>query len=272
MDTYHHITFGKEAKVDEKLADLGIKYKKTDIFHRYILTFNIYESDPNWPTVARLMNENNVQSLSTTVFTDDEVVNAEWLRLVTTFEQGYPQPEKAWLKNKPNYANYCRQCGTFQQVESFQLKKEPYLRKNAFFSLLWARTFFARNAVFDALEEYDMKGYERWDAIIRKTQQPSTTVAQLRASDTTQGGLTHTNGLSSTTCSECGITKYLPQKLGIMYYMRNALPANVDVIETHEWFGDGHMAFRELLVSHRFAELAIKEGWKGIRFKVVELV
>ena len=64
----------------------------------------------------------------------------------------------------------------------------------------------------------------------------------------------------------------MPHKRGVMYYDRSAFPQNVDVLETNEWFGDGHMAYRELLVSKSFAELAIEEAWKGIRFKVVELV
>ena len=276
MKIWHRVSFNGEHKPDflDYLKKANLDFEISPLPNQQIglVYFDIDESNPKWSEVDQLIKSVGASDIYETFFTEDEVLNAEWLSVGISFTQGYPQPEKEWLKNKPNYTNYCRSCGTFKQVDSFQLKKEPFLRKNVFFSLLWASTFFAQYSVFDTLEEHNLTGYEQWDAIIRKTQQPSTTVAQLSASNTTQHGLVNSTELLSTACLECGITKYIPHKRGIMYYKQDAMPVDVDIVETQEWFGDGHMAFRELLVSQRFAELAIKEDWKGVRLNVVKLV
>jgi hypothetical protein len=195
-----------------------------------------------------------------TVFSEEEVLNAKWLRLTP------------WLRDRINWEDWCYECGTFRQKSSYFLKKEPHLRKNSFFSLIWAYTFFCTHQVFDALSTQKIRGYGKWDAVIYKTKQPSTTVAQLLAAELAKPGLTQVDDLPRTTCEKCGITKYHPHKLGIMYFKREVLDVDLDILQSDEWFGDGHMAYREMIVSSRFARLAIENGWRGIRFKVIQLV
>jgi hypothetical protein len=57
-----------------------------------------------------------------------------------------------------------------------------------------------------------------------------------------------------------------------MYLKREALLPDTDFVLTHEWFGHGLLAWREMLVSNRVANLILAKGWSGVRFKVVELV
>jgi hypothetical protein len=59
---------------------------------------------------------------------------------------------------------------------------------------------------------------------------------------------------------------------GVMYLKRDALLPGVDLMQTYEWFGSGHSAYREIIVSNRFARLILEQGWKGVRMKVVEAV
>ena len=59
---------------------------------------------------------------------------------------------------------------------------------------------------------------------------------------------------------------------GVMYLARTALVSDVDILQTYEWFGSGHSAYREFLVSNRFAKLILEKGWRGIKLKVVELL
>jgi hypothetical protein len=59
---------------------------------------------------------------------------------------------------------------------------------------------------------------------------------------------------------------------GAMYLKRDALVPDVDVMQTYEWFGSGHSAYREILVSNRLARIILDEGWKGVALKVVELI
>ena len=73
-------------------------------------------------------------------------------------------------------------------------------------------------------------------------------------------------------CPLCNVIKYYPHKRGVMYLKRDSILPDVDIMNTYEWFGSGHSAYREIIVSNRFARLIIEKGWRGVRMKVVELV
>ena len=66
--------------------------------------------------------------------------------------------------------------------------------------------------------------------------------------------------------------RYYPHVRGKMYLDRNALTPGLDIMQSFEWFGSGHSAFREILISNRLARLIIERGWKGVALKVVEMV
>jgi hypothetical protein len=272
MKVWHRVTFNKNDTVDAQIEALGIKYRKTPGFEGYyLLTFEIDESDPRWPQVAELMQEKGRRSLVNTVFSEEEILSAEWARLIPVFEQGYPQPEETWVTNPINYEEHCPQCGTFRQTGSFRLEKEPNLGKKDFISLYWTYALFCTPRVWDELETQRIRGYEVWDVII-KTDTPSEKVSQLFIPHIASPGLVGVEGLKRETCSLCHVTKYYPHKRGVMYLKRDALVPDVDIMQTYEWFGSGHAAYREILVSNKLARLTIDRDWKGVALKVVELV
>ena len=88
----------------------------------------------------------------------------------------------------------------------------------------------------------------------------------------TDPGLVRTEDLPMETCSSCGVTKYYPHKRGVMYLKRGGTVPDVDIMQTHEWFGSRLAAYREILISNKFARLIIDKGWKGVALKVVELI
>ena len=57
-----------------------------------------------------------------------------------------------------------------------------------------------------------------------------------------------------------------------MHFKQDAVARGVDIAQTHEWFGSGHSAYREILVSSKFARLVLDQGWKGVVLKAIELV
>ena len=85
-------------------------------------------------------------------------------------------------------------------------------------------------------------------------------------------GLVGVEDLRRDVCPVCGVTKYYPHMRGVMYLQRTALVPEADILHSHEWFGSGHAAYREILISNRFAQLILDKGWQGVRLKVVELV
>ena len=57
-----------------------------------------------------------------------------------------------------------------------------------------------------------------------------------------------------------------------MHLRRSALRQDVDCQVTHEWFGSGAKSgFGELLISRRFAEIILRERWRGALLRPVEL-
>ena len=273
MEIWHRITFGHKDCVDTIIEAMDIKYKRSPLpGEGYLIHIDISESNPLWPKLAALVQQKNALDIFDTVFSSEEILNAECIRLVPVFEQGYPQPEETWVTNPINYEDHCPECGTFRQTASFRLKKNPNLGKKDFVSLYWTYALFCTPRVLSELESHDIRGYEIWDAIIHKSNTPSQNVSQLFIPTVANPGLIRVEDLKRNKCSSCGVTKYYPHMRGVMYLKRDALVPDVDIMQTYEWFGSGHAAYREILASNRFARLVIDKGWKGVALKVVELV
>jgi hypothetical protein len=273
MEVCHDITFSKSDNVDAELNLQKISFKKTPLFQGdYIISFKISESDTRWPFVEQLVNMHNGVDTFTTLFTKNEVVNSQWLRLEPIFKQGYPQPEDTW-KNT-TLKGMCPKCGAgYTQIAPFRIQDEPKLGKNDFVSLFWTYALFCKNQVFTKLNNHNFAGYEEWPALLDSSNQPSKTVSQLYCHQITQPGLTEEDKLNPEKCLECGITKYEYLKKGYMRYKTNSISPGFDIQLTKEWFGSGgHSGFREYLISQRFAKLIINEGWRGVSLKPIILI
>jgi hypothetical protein len=274
MEIFHEVSFSSDDQVEAILDALGIRYRKSEFFEKYTIRFEVAESDPRWERIRDLMAEKGKYDYAfDTAFTDEEILKAPWLRVFGLPQIGYPQPEKLWLAESPNYADWCRQCGSFRQVSSFFIKKEPKMQRWDFMSLFWTSAVFAVPRVFAALEANGIQGYERWPVYIYKNKEPSTKVAQLYLPHVTQQpALIHADDLEPFVCEACGALKYKRyHKRGVMYLRKEVIPSGVDFFQTLEWFGEGYQPRREVIVANRVAQLAYAEKWRGVAFKVVEL-
>jgi len=272
MEIWHRITFGHKDGVDADIEAMHIRHKKSLLPGTgYLIHIDINESDPRWPQMAALVRQRNAPDICNTTFSPSEILSAQWTRLVPVFEQGYPQPEETWVRDPINYEERCPKCGIFRQRANFRLKKEPVLGKNAFMSLYWTYALFCTAQVLREFEAQAIRGYEVWDAIIHKANTPSERVSQLFIPTIANPGLVRVEDLKRETCPSCGVTKYYPHMRGVMVLKRDAPLADVDIMQSHEWFGSGHSAYREILVSNRIARLVLDRGWKGVALKVVEL-
>jgi hypothetical protein len=276
MEIWHRVTFNGDADQDFRVAidELGIRYGTSPLPGHSIglVYFDITESDPRWTHIEELIRTRGASDMLNTKFTRGEILNAEWARLVPNFQQGYPQPEETWVTNPPNYEDHCPECGTFRQTANFRLKKDPNLGKKDFVSLYWTYALFSTPQVFNELESHGIRGYEMWDAIILRSDTSSKKVSQLYIPTIANPGLVRVGDLKGETCSSCNVTKYYPHTRGVMYLNRDVLIPDVDIMQTYEWFGSGHAAYREVLVSNRLARLLLDRGWKGVALKAVELV
>jgi len=276
MEIWHHVVFGKQDGADPYLDKLGITYTKAPLPapDTYIIAFDITESDPKWPEVKELITERRALDIWETEFAPEEIISADWVRLMPTFLQGYPQPDGAFKWRDNAYAYVCAGCGIKDgQKEPFYLKKEPKMGKNDFVALYWIHKVFCTFKVLAVLEASQIKGYETRDALMWRTKQPSQTVKQLVIPHIADPGLADEDKEEPETCPVCGVTKYSYHNRGFMRMHRNALDTDADFQMTYEWFGSGSKnAFREHLVSRRVARLIVEQGWRGVLLKPVELV
>jgi hypothetical protein len=275
VEIWHRITFGKFETVEHIIQRLDISYKKTPGLHGYhILTFELTESDPRWPQIAALVQEKKALNIYDTQFTESEILDAERVRLIPVFEQGYPQPEENMDWKRITYENACPSCGVgYGQKAPFRLAKEPRMGKHHFLCLHWTWTLFCTPEVLETLKAQQIQGCEVWEAILHRSGEPSDVVSQLVFPKVTEPCLADVDKVKPEHCPECGITKYAYHKRGYMHLRRDALETNLDVVVTHEWFGSGgHGGFREILVSNRLASLILEKGWHGVALKPVELI
>ncbi len=275
MQIWHRIGFHQLDGVERSLNTLGVEYKKVPLpGASYLVVFDIAETDPSWSAISLLVEQKRASDLYDTVFTSEEILAADWLRLKPTFEHGYPQPEDTFEWRDNTYSFVCPECGIVdKQKAPFYLKKEPKMGKNDFLSLYWAYTMFSAPKVFARFNENQFQGYVEREVMIQQTNQASQLITQLDVLSIASEGLAEEDKLQPETCPVCGITKYLYHKRGYMHIARSAIRSDVDFQLTHEWFGSGGKAgFREFLVSQRVAQLILGEGWRGVALKPVKLV
>jgi hypothetical protein len=281
MDIKHRISVNStEADFLAAIAEMGVEYKLIQLPGNggNLITILILESDPRWNSVVELVKTQKhfevygVGDLIETIFSEDEIRKASWLRLISTFEQGYPQPKPHWPIKQLSYDIICPKCAIYRQTHPMRLAKEPNLGRKSFMSLIWAAEIFCTPEVILGLENMQAKGYETWDALIHKTGKPSERVHQLYVPGIASPGVIVDDDLERKICPVCGTVKSYLHVKGKMYLKREALLPDTDFMLTHEWFGHGLLAWREMLVSNRIASLILDKGWGGVRFKVVELV
>lgn len=287
METWHRVSFGHKDKVDTIIESLNLKTKRSPLPRGgYIIHIDITESDPEWPKISKLIEEKDGLDIYDTNFTDSEILDAEWVRLIPVFERGFPQPQNGW--EKINYEEECPTCGVgYRQTAPFRLKGEPRLGKNHFLGLYWTYTLFCVQEVINVLEAHNIQGYEVWPAIIHKTNQASKIVSQLIFPHVAAPALADEDKLQPEqgsmpvpyppgfrgTCPLCGITKYEYHKRGYMHLKREALIKDTDFQLTYEWFGSGgYGGNREILISHSVAKLIIDKKWRGVRLKPIKLI
>lgn len=276
MDIIHRVSFNskKDPDFDQFIRQSQIPYKAILLpgGGSELITFTITESDRNWPRISNLMLQCGAVDLIETIFTDSEIRNAEWLRLKSTFERGYPQPKMNWPIKQSSYQIFCPNCALYQQTQPMRIAKEPYLGNMSFMTLIWTSEILCKPGVATSLQEMGAQGFEVWDVLLHKTSQPVENVRQIFIPTIASPGVVIEDDLQRKTCPVCGVTKYYQHLKGVMNIRRESLPANTDFMLTHEWFGHGYLAWREILVSNRVARFILDKGWKGVRFKVVDLV
>jgi hypothetical protein len=278
MEVIHHIGVNTLhiKNLPGKLSEMGVDYKEQSlpgIRTNALITFDISESHESWLSVHKLISSAGAFDMYDTFFEEEEIASAKWVRLISAFEHGYPQPEETWVTDPINYSEKCNSCGTYKQVAPFQIRSEPKLGKKDFMSLYWGWNIFASIVAIKEFDRHELEGFEAWDVLIYKKDKISEKIKQLVPLLTAEPALIEKSELEFEICDECGKKKYFYHNRGIMYLSEGAIPQGTDLCYTHEWFGaGGKSAYKEILASKKFVEVLLKNKWTGLRMKRVELI
>jgi hypothetical protein len=279
MEIFHQLNFRSDEtpRLVELIKEYDLEFNAVDLPNKtgQSIRLRIPESNKAWSLILPWVGNTKIRHHVETYFSEREISEAEWLRVKSVYAHGYPQPEDTWVTRPNNLADVCRICGTYRQVSPFRIKEEPNLGKRQFMSLEWTGgILFTLPLVIERLEANEMKGFETWNAILHRTGLPAKTVLQLFTPIITSAGLIDVSEESASLCPECGKTKFGYHNRGRMKYRREAVPGSADIVQTFEWFGagQGHFAYKEILISNRFARLIIENQWKGLEMKPIELI
>jgi hypothetical protein len=278
MEIIHHIFFNSLGSLEllDQIFVLGIKPKILELpgGGGQLVTFDVSESAPEWEVVFGLLKKKRGFDIYhggdqyDTFFSEQEIRNSEWLRLIPCYYQGHSHPDN-WPFQQSSLSNVCPWCGVYEQKGSIKFYNEPSMRKNAFLTLNGSCEIFALSKVLEELQAFGVKGLELLDVNIHKTKQVSGSVKQLYLPKTMEPGLIGTHDMRQVICPQCGVTKYYSHLKGVMRFKQEIVLSDTDFMRTYEWFGVGKVSFREILVSNRVAQFVLDKKWAGVRFKVV---
>ncbi len=274
MKITHQISFRKtiQPKLFELLKDSGHSFNRSPLPNDELCSVLISEDDPSWQFFDKWTNRDGVFHSYETYFSNDEILEAEWLRVVNVFGYLYPEPRSTWATSPINYGNFCGGCGKYDLISPFHIRHEPRFRGNSFMSFEWVGgMLFTKPDIVKVLLENNITGFDVWPVILHNSSSEANTIQQIYTRVFTEFGLLDLNLLNYEICPVCGEKKYSYHRRGKMAYERTSFLQNVDILVAKEWFGAGHFAYHELFISRRLAKLVIENGWKGLSMKVVEL-
>jgi len=278
MKKWHRIGFNPRESPGLRgaIEHLDIEYQTLPLpgYEIGLIYFDITESDPRWKELNKLFQKWPVSDVFDTIFDEEEVLAAEWLRLVPVYEKGYLKPGNSkWREYL--YEGYCEGCGAYERQKTpIQMTREPKRPEQHVLTPIGPYVVLCSPNMEKGLKEADIRGYEVWPVLHHKTGKPFENTTQLYIPQVAKPGLTKTEDLEWTACPVCGRIKYQPHMRGVMYFKREAFAESegIDILHSYEWFGSGHAAYREFLISNKFARFILERGWKGMRLKVVELI
>lgn len=255
----------------------GIAFEQVD--DSDFIVFDIFEDDPHWLSIQALLEADGQHAIATTIFTKQELRDAEWLTVRSKWHNGYPQPESAfgYLQITYDPTNLCRECGAGAvQQDAFRLTKAPKWGTRHFFSLNWVYDeLFADDTARAILESSGLTGFRFLPVKNKRGAEELPGVHQLFAeAETKPGVVTGGRDIDQVyTCAVCGRVKYQPTGVGMHVFHREALRGMPDVCRSHEEWGWGHGADRLILISQRMYRLLTDNRLdRSLVFQPIQLI
>ena len=240
--------------------------------------FDILESSPHWRNISKMIDPDNPLCICNTIYTQEELDNAQWLMMRSVWYYGYPQPEGGEGFERITYSaeNFCKACCSgLIQKDAFRIKKVPKWGKRHFVMLNWVSDeIFANDTVKELLSNSGMTGFCFRDVYDKKGTVPLDGISQIYIQNYLPYGLLADAGAIKrvTHCTECGITKYLCSGRDSLKFKKEIFTNAPDIVKTSEKFGGEYHSGSKIIVSQRFYQFVMKNRLgSALEFKPIEL-
>lgn len=281
MDVWNYIAFSKITH--RGLWDYVQKHN-IPVNHRedlHMASIEIYASDPHWAWIEAYWKGIGRNCQSDTVFTKDEIQQADWMRVRSIWRTGYPMPMDGFKYETITYTRdrYCAECGIgLEQVDSFRIKKIPTWGRRHFFSLFWVDDeFFVSETVKNSFQDAGITGVSFEPVLDTKGKNVHKGIFQMRIETTLENGLIDTpqNLRDSSICAVCGRRKSRIN-VGIRCQFKQHIFDNApDIVKTGDYFGvaGNKGPSRDVIISQKVYQTIVKNQLeKNLIFYPIELV
>lgn len=245
----------------------------------YISVIELLESDPRWPAIAEIVEQEDLICQSETVFTKQELDSAEWLQVRSQWKCGYPQPEANFEYETITYTRkgYCSECGSgLQQINPFRLRKPIKWGKRHFAELNWVGDeLFISDTAKQLLQDGQTTGIFHMDVLDKKGSERIEGITQLRVESVLESGLlSNRDSIRETSiCPQCGTVKHVPSGVGMLAMQREIFAGQPDIVKSGDCFGSGHYSTRIIIVRQKVYQLIVKNQLdRGLVFEPIELI
>jgi hypothetical protein len=296
MEIFHRIWADVKRNPQFRAAidRLQFPYQYTDDIVGKHIYFEISEKHPLWPQIRELAarydafrpRDIRVQ------YSREDIAGAAWLSIGATRFRGYPQPEADYHYQVYDPNGYCDRCEIrTSQRAPFRFRSEPKGR-DSFLQLNWVfDEFFVRPEVRELFDGAGVSGVDYGPCIHHSSGRRLESLNQLLVLTVLPPGLVTTE-LNTVTCQPnneegpaksygsrlrysddypyCGRVKYHWPLLG-QTYAAEIFGDAPDIVKSHEWFGSGGSASREVLVSQKVCRLIMDNKLRGLSLAPVAL-
>jgi hypothetical protein len=277
MEINKHVCFrlDEAPRLINYLQQNNIEYEMGEI----ISSIDLYESSPHWAHISECVEQEKLLCHSETVFTKQELQNAEWLTMRSQWRFDYPQPEGDFDYENITYTrqNYCPECSSrLVQVNPFRIKNPPKWGRRHFAELNWVGDeLFVSDTAKSIFEGHNISGISFMKVQDKAGKEFFTDISQLIIHNIIDEGLFESKASirEINTCPNCGITKYLLSGIGMLAFQRKIFDNQPDIVKTGDLFGSGHYAARTIVVRQTVYQTIIQNNLeRGLVFEPIELL
>src|SRR5512140_1800372 len=101
MKITHKFSFSKreQPQLFRLIEKVGTGYNHVGMPNNEIISFLIAEDHPDWTRFKKWTDEPNLFHGYETRFSDEEILEAKWVRITNVYAHDYPQPEDSWVSH-----------------------------------------------------------------------------------------------------------------------------------------------------------------------------